>query len=163
MKEIPLGRSGLVALIDDDDFDLVSQYTWQARCHSHSNVTYAVRRFGANRTKSQYMHSLVTGWRQVDHIDHNGLNNCRGNLREVDHSQNQMNARKREGCSSQFKGVSWYPPGQKWAAAIYLHGKKVHLGRFPDELDAAKAYDAAAAKHFGVFAKLNLASPGEGM
>lgn len=152
-----MGRSGLVALVDDVDFDLVGQHAWQARRHSHSKVTYAVRRFGPNRTKSQYMHSLLTGWRQVDHIDHNGLNNRRENLRETNHSKNQVNTFKREGCSSQFKGVSWNKQRGLWEARITLNRLTRRLGLFGDEEEAAAAYDRAAIETFGDIARLNLA------
>ena len=89
----------------------------------------------------------------IDHIDHNGLNNKRSNLRICTMAQNAANRRKVKG-SSNFKGVSWHKRHQMWQAKIQ-RGKWSHLGYFNDELEAAKAYDKAAKDLWGEFAKLN--------
>ena len=111
------------------------------------------RRAGGNL----YMHSLITGFAEVDHWDGDGLNNRRSNLREVTHAQNMGNARKQYGCSSQYKGVYW--GGKKWQAQIGVNHGTRYLGRFVNEEDAARAYDAAALEAWGEFARLNF--PGQ--
>ncbi|MGA1567624.1 MAG: AP2 domain-containing protein [Methylophilaceae bacterium] len=90
----------------------------------------------------------------IDHIDHNGLNNRRENLRICTVTQNAANQRKRKG-SSNFKGVYWNKRDQVWRAGIGYKGKDLHLGHFKDELEAAKAYDKAAKDLWGEFANLN--------
>ena len=92
----------------------------------------------------------------TDHRNGNGLDNRRANLRICTLSENRMSSRKREGCSSQYKGIAWDKYRQKWQAYINVDGKRQHLGRFEDEREAARAYDQAAKKRFGNFARLNL-------
>ena len=91
-----------------------------------------------------------------DHINGNSLDNRKANLRSATHLQNCWNARKySQSCSSKYKGVMFYKMRQKWGATICVHGKKIFLGLFVDEIQAAKEYDEAAKKHFGEFAALN--------
>jgi len=93
---------------------------------------------------------------QVDHIDGNGLNNRRSNLRLVTNAENQRaKQRKRLGCSSQFRGVSWDKVNRNWEAHIKVSGKKYRVGRFNNEIDAAKARDRKAIELFGPIAHLN--------
>lgn len=91
----------------------------------------------------------------VDHIDGNTGNNRIENLREATRSQNMRNSRSAKGSTSPFLGVSWKSECKKWCAQIQMADGKKHLGYFCDELDAAKAYDAAAFAHSGAFARLN--------
>jgi len=90
----------------------------------------------------------------VDHIDGNGLNNTRANLRICTYQQNIFN-RKGWGKDSKYKGVSWDKRSKKWRAKIRYNSKDKHLGVFEDEIEAAKEYDKEAAKLFGEFAYLN--------
>jgi len=106
------------------------------------------------------MHRLLLGTLpglEPDHINGDGCDNRRCNLRFCTHSQNIMNKRKRLGCSSIYKGVSWRKARRKWAAYIRVDGRLKHLGYFGDESEAARAYDKEARKHFKEFAKPNLA------
>jgi hypothetical protein len=90
----------------------------------------------------------------VDHRNGDGLDNRRDNLRPATHSQNCYNRRKtRSKTSSRFIGVSFHI--NRWRAYIRYKGKRIWLGRFANEIDAAKAYDAAAKKYYGEFARLN--------
>ena len=93
---------------------------------------------------------------EVDHIDGNGLNNRRENLRLASHSQNLANQkRSRIGCSSKYRGVSWFKRTGIWIAQITVRYHHRGLGYFKDEKDAARAYDKAALEAFGEFAVLN--------
>ena len=95
---------------------------------------------------------------RVDHQDGNGLNNRRENIRKATSSQNGMNARAQVGGSSKFKGV-WRPT--RWRAEIRVNYKTIHLGSFATEEEAAHAYDEAARRLFGEFARVNFPRDGE--
>jgi hypothetical protein len=91
----------------------------------------------------------------VDHINHNGLDNRKANLRICTNLQNLRNKRPKTGCTSEYKGVHWCKGRNKFRANIYLNKKAIHLGYFHDEIAAAKAYDEKARELFGEFAYLN--------
>jgi hypothetical protein len=91
----------------------------------------------------------------VDHKNGDGLDNRRSNLRLATHSQNQCNKRKKANTSSRFSGVYWDKAKRKWVARTKYQGKSIWLGVFDSEIDAARAYDAAAKKYYGEFARLN--------
>jgi len=97
------------------------------------------------------------GW-EVDHANHDGLDNRRANLRLATRSQNIANQRKKRGASS-YKGVYRLRDCNRWGAQIYRNGSKRHLGTFKDEVDAALAYDCALLEASGPFAKLNFLRP----
>lgn len=112
---------------------------------------------GKKKTTTLFLHRTILSppkKKVIDHIDHNGLNNKRSNLRICTVAQNTANKRKGKG-SSDFKGVSWHKRDQIWIATIHQKRKQLHLGYFNDELEAAKAYDKAAKDLWGEFAKLN--------
>ena len=91
--------------------------------------------------------------KEVDHKNGNTLDNRHSNLRVCTHQENCRNRRPNKNCVSSYKGVSWFKG--KWTAIINCNGKHRYLGRFKNEIDAAKAYDKAAKKAFGEFACLN--------
>ena len=97
----------------------------------------------------------------LDHIDGNKLNNSINNLRAVTSSQNSMNRKSRSNSSSNYLGVSWYKKYKKWQASIKYSSKQKNLGYFTCEKEAARAYNKAAAEHFGEFANLNVIEGGE--
>ena len=112
----------------------------------------------AHRLIFLYHHGYLPEF--LDHIDRNPLNNSIDNLREATRQENNRNKKKektRNGkpTSSIYKGVSWHKPTKKWQVQIYVDSKPKYLGYFTSEIDAAKAYDKAAVKHFGEFAKIN--------
>jgi len=158
MKEIALTK-GQVALVDDDDFEQLSKFKWQALWQPGRRVFVAVRSTPRPNQKTVFMTRQIMrapAEKEVDHHDHNTLNNQRANLRVCTGSQNQGNSRQRKGCSSRFKGVCWHRDHQKWIARIRKTYKLQHLGYYADEREAARAYNQAAIEHFGEFAYLNV-------
>jgi len=153
---------GQKAIIDDKDYELIKNYKWYAL--KAPNTYYAVTsvRFidGTLRQKRIYMHRLIMGVlqkQQIDHINNNGLDNRRENLRLCNHTTNSMNQIKNRG-TSKYKGVYWNKNDKKWQASITLSKKKTYLGQYNSEVSAAIAYDIAAYQYFGEFAKLNFES-----
>jgi len=154
---IPLTQ-GKFALIDEQDADLVVPFKWCA--NQIGNTFYAVRnspRVDGKRT-TILMHRVILNappGMGVDHINGNGSDNRRQNIRICTTSQNMSNQRTREGFTSQFKGVCWDKHRNKWRACIRTDGKTIHIGYFIEETEAAVAYDASARDLFGEFARLN--------
>jgi len=150
LKQIVLSN-GLMATVDAEDFDWLNEYTWHAL--RALNTWYAMRIVGKSR---RYMHrDILNSEAEVDHEDGNGLHNWRSNLRRATHQQNSFNQKKRRGGSSRYKGVSWCAQMNCWRARLMHCGSEKRLGYFASEILAARAYDAAALKHFGPFARLN--------
>lgn len=166
--QIPLhGKKarGRVAFIDEEDWELVSRHRWQLhempqRLGLRTNGPYAkTHTYQDGRRVGLAMHVLIMGQVGVDHIDGNGLNNRRSNLRPATISQNGANRRKQAGTSSVFKGVCWNKRRKKWSATIRYDGKTRSLGYFVNEEDAARAYDAAALATWGEYARPNFTPP----
>jgi len=164
VKEIPL-KAGLVVIIDDDDFEYLSQFKWYAH-HSHRSW-YAERKIHNNGiTTNIQMHRLILKlppkYPLVDHINHNGLDNRKENLRTCDNFQNMRHSRitcaRKYHKTSKYKGVSYYNETRrkkKWCARIYVDGKDINLGYYINEIEAALVYDKAAKKYYGEFAVTN--------
>ena len=158
MIEIPLTQ-GQVALIDDEDYDLVSQYKWYARWDPHTKSFYAVtniRKPNGKRTVL-LMHRLIMNAKkgeQVDHINHNTIDNRKSELRLCTQSQNQHNRGCNSKNSSGYKGVCWRKARQKWQAQIVLNGEKIYLGCFQTPEEAHSAYCKAAQELHGDFLKV---------
>lgn len=143
--------NGGVAICDEDDFDKLSSHSW---FHVFDgNQIYAAR--AGDSGKLIRMHTEIMGGNPVDHINGDGLDNCRGNLRFVTNTQNQMNRGKFATGYSKYKGVSWHCRDKKWTAKIKAEGRRINLGYFTTELEAAKAYNGAALRYFKEFARLN--------
>jgi hypothetical protein len=159
--------AGRVALVDDDDYDLISGYRWRAwEAHRASGIIdgpYARASLKRNGHRVLlYMHKLITGWPMTDHANGNGLDNQRSNLRPATRAQNSHNQRSQGGSSSRHKGVTWHRQVRKWQAAIKVDGKHRYLGCYESEEDAARAYEAAALEAWGEYAYAARAWRGDG-
>ncbi len=153
------GRS---TTIDDTDKDL-SDMKW---CSEKAyNTCYATRRVNTEKVRmhriimSRILNRELLPGEQVDHIDGNGLNNRRYNLRLASNAQNQFNASARRNGSSRYKGVYYDKHAKKWVAHICIRYANIWIGLFDSENDAARAYNGDAIKFFGEFARLNNIGP----
>ena len=165
MKEIQITQ-GYKAQVDDEDYERVNQYKWQADVDLRKDGTvwnvYAIRQVKLNSGKrtTQKMHRFIMCIHDpkvgVDHNpDRSGLNNQKHNLRAATQQQNIASQNIGTKNTSGYKGVSWYKPLQKWHARIKVNYKTKHLGYFSDILDAARAYNQAARELYGEFAQVN--------
>ena len=159
MKKIILTKQQ-VALVDDNDFEWLSQWKWCAI--STRNGFYAVRRRPMGGGPTISMHVVIMGTDkmniEVDHVDNDGLNNQRFNLRIATHAQNLRNRGKNSNNTSGYKGVTWDKERKKWAVQIMINGKHIYCGRYDDVVEAAAAHNKAAKKYHGEFAVLNVLS-----
>ena len=160
MKTIALTQ-GKEAIIDDEDFEWLNQWKWYAYKAPH---TYYAGRciHGDDHQIILPMHRFILGLepgnkKHVDHVNQNGLDNRRENIRLCSKSQNGMNRGKQKNNISGYKGVSWHKKNKKWHAYININTKRIFLGLFDSKISAAKTYDKAAKKYFGEFACLNFA------
>jgi len=156
VKEILLAN-GFVALIDDQDYDVISKHRWSLNSDGYARC--AVRDPDRPGKQMQLkMHRAVMGLSrgdrlEVDHIDGNKLNNQRANLRICDRTGNNRNVRKRSDNTSGFKGVS-RTASNRWRATITIAGKNISLGTFEAPEEAHAAYCRAATLKHGEFANL---------
>jgi len=142
------------AIVDVEDFEWLSRFRWCVLCSREGNPRYAARRENNRFVLMHRMIADVPRGMDVDHVNGNGLDNRRHNLRVCTRSENLQNMRPRGG-SSRFKGVYWHKRDKVWRAYINVNKVRLSLGSFHDEIDAARAYDEAARKDFGDFARLN--------
>ena len=161
MKEIPLTQ-GLFAQVDDKNYDWLMCYKWCA--HKEGRVIYALGNIWdkeLKKCKQIRMHRLIMNTPknlEVDHIDHNGLNNQEHNMRNCSRRENGANSRCMSDNLIGYKGVSKTLKGKNKGcikAFININGKQQHLGYFKNPIDAARAYNKAAKKEFGEYAYLN--------
>ena len=157
MKEIKLTK-GRVALVDDEDFEKLNRYNWYALNCNKENRFYVLRNILFNGKKGiALMHREILGSAKplfVDHINGNGLDNRKENLRFVTPQQNQFN---RKGCNKNnklgIKGICWDKRGRGFRARIKINGKGIHLGCYKILSEAIQARSQAELKYFGEFAR----------
>lgn len=139
---IPLTR-GQFAVVDSKDFEKINGYNWI--CHRDKNTFYAQRALPkdiSGKQKSEKLHHAILGkppkGLMIDHINGNGLDNRRSNLRFVTNRENSMN--RHDITSSRYPGVTWNKRSRCWVAQAQIKGKHIHIGSFPSEELAHKAY-----------------------
>lgn len=156
LKKIPLS-CGKFTIVDGEDYKYLMKWNWHV---NHGGVGYAIRSVWQNRS-TIYMHRVILkrmgfkDFAEVDHINGVKLDNRRENLRPATQLQQSYNCAKPSNNISGYKGVHFNKNYGKWQAGVRKNGKTIYLGLFDDLKDAARAYNEAAKKHFGEFARLN--------
>lgn len=156
-KYIKLIR-GYKAIVDAADYDYLIQWNWTLRYARNGKILYAVRYKRVPKRKSILMHRFILNVKKSKEIDHrngNGLDNRRFNLRICTRLQNSWNQKINKNNKSDYRGVHWKKSVNKWCSQITKKSKVFTLGSFDKKDDAAKAYNEAAKKHYGKFARLN--------
>lgn len=154
-KAIPLTQEKF-AIVDESDYEFLMQWRWHAQKSTNTWYVCRKQRLPSGRYSFLTIHRLLLDAPEgieVDHINFNGLDNRRTNLRLATHRQNRRNQKLRRDNTSGFKGVGRYR--EKWIARIVVNGKHIHLGLFERVEDAARAYNEAALLLHGEFASLN--------
>jgi hypothetical protein len=161
VRNIPVWYKGEIAdhaLVDDEDFERVSQHKWYLMTKGKRRKRYYAQAFcktPEGRRQTLYMHRVILGLtertRQADHIDGNGMNNTRSNLRPATGRENVQNQRKSNTyadhpTSSRFRGVSWEVAKRRWRAQVRANGKSAFSRLFKTELEAARAVAEARAR-----------------
>lgn len=150
---------GPVIKVDDADFAWLSTYSWTVRTNRIGGQYAWTTLTDVNgkrvcRSMHRMLFDALLPKTQIDHVDHDGLNNQRTNLRACSNTENSRNCRRRSGrCLP--KGVIYRRQCRKYQAQIYVGPRKYYLGTFSCPREAAHAYNKAAVRHFGEFAVLN--------
>lgn len=164
MKKILLTQSK-TAIVDDEDFEYLSNNfkwiackkrdAWYVKAHLHSKYYGEAN----NKSRHVYMHRILLNAKnneQVDHINGDGLDNRRENLRICDNAQNHWNVGKQKNNKSGFKGVSFCKLTNSWKVRIHIRNKEKWLGRYKDINEAVKIYNEAVMKYYGEFGRVNI-------
>ena len=159
MKEIALTK-GKITIVDDEDYATLSKHKWHTLKIYHSDSFYARRNEGL---KAILMHRVILGAKHgqcVDHANGDSLDNRRSNIRICTRSENQCNQKKsRFPKSSKYKGVYWDTKRKNWRAQIVTKGRKIRLGSYRSETEAARVRDLATIKYHGEYGLLNFKKP----
>lgn len=152
-------KPGKTVLIDEIDIPLINHYKWYV--DQDDTVIANGPQVNGKRTVLKLYRLIMNAhcgeW--VDHVDHNRLNNTRSNLRIATRYQNSCNRQMGRNNAIGYKGVQLH--GRKWRADITVNGKTTYIGLFQTKEEAARAYDNAAYRHFGEFAKPNFPTGGK--
>lgn len=146
---------GQFAIVDVGDYEWLSQWKWYAKNNSDWRAYRHGPRDENYKQETIQMSRVIMNAQKgdiIDHVNHDGLDNRRHNLRKATHAENMRNKRKLRVGHSAFKGVTWHVRSQKWVAYITKDKRCIHLGMFTSEQDAAQAYRDAAIKYHGAFA-----------
>jgi hypothetical protein len=149
-------KDGTSFKVDESDLEKVLEHTWNHRKRDNGETGYI---YGTEKDIALHCFLMKTKeGEEVDHINHDTLDNRRVNLRIVTHQQNQFNQKPQKSGSSKYKGVHWSSKKKRWRAQIMLNKNRMYIGTFIDEVEAAKAYDLKAKELFGAYAYLNFPS-----
>ena len=155
----------LYAIVDDEDYELVSRFKWYPRHTSRIIYAQCVMSMGTltnpNKQVFCYMllHRLImrpSKDEEIDHRNHNGLDCRRANMRICNHQQNSFNRRSSTKKESSYKGVFYDKRNNNWRVKIKYHRQQIDLGRYSSEYEAALVYDRKAQELFGEYAFLNI-------
>ncbi|MBN2020720.1 MAG: hypothetical protein JW749_10915 [Sedimentisphaerales bacterium] len=149
---------GKYAIVDEQDYYTYCKYKWILSGYGNNWYAVGSMKIDSKRTKLVALHRLIMNAPKgilVDHQNGNGLDNLRVNLRLATYSQNNINRPKKANTSSKYRGVCFEKSCQEWGVFIRVNGKQKRIGRFKNEIEAARAYDRAALKYHGEFARLN--------
>jgi|SRR5271166_3741001 len=163
MKKIKLTQ-GFTAVVDDEDYErVVAAGPWHVEIKQRGAGNE--RRYGAHGDRREgkviitLLHRFILGVTKpsvlVDHVDYDGLNCQRYNMRLASNLQNTRHQRKRKDNTSGCKGVHWNKDTQKWMVRIAVNGIRKYLGLFSSLKKAMQVYDDAAIKYHGVFSATN--------
>lgn len=163
MKILRVPRKGVYyqVQLDDEDYERVAKYSWRI---DGTQRLYVSRTFWDGSTPGgrnvhtmlhRFILSPIPKGMVVDHINGDGLDNRRCNLRLATPAQNSANQKRMSTNTTGFKGVSFYKRMGRWRATITVQRQKISLGYFDNPIDAARAYDTAAIELSGEFAKTN--------
>jgi len=157
VKKIKLTQ-GKYALVDDKDFKTMNEVKWYLYSNKKHDCMYAMREVSLKGKKTNiWMHRLILGAprnKSVDHINGNGLDNRRKNLRLATHSQNMKNRKINKNNTSGYKGVCWNVAAKAWVVYIGVNGEKKYEGMFDSKLKAHQAYVTACQKYHGTYARV---------
>jgi hypothetical protein len=156
IRHIPLTQ-GKISIVDAEEYEFLMQRKWLLTALKYAGAT-------TTANKIELMHRVIMkppSDMEVDHINHNTLDNRKCNLRVVPKCVNAQNTLISSNNTSGFKGVSFDKSRAAWMASISSNGKQISLGRFPSAELAARAYDDAARRLHGPLARLNFPKDGE--
>lgn len=158
MREIHLTNSNKVALVSEEDYDKIREYSWREHIPKNKKTTYAVTGHPSSCNR-WFMHEMVigvaSGRNVTHHLNEDGLDNRRENLVTVTSATNTAASTLKKTSISGYRGVYLDRRRGKWTASISHNGRQKHLGNFSSAEDAAKVYDKAATSQFGQFARTN--------
>lgn len=152
---------GHEAIVDDEDYESLSSYYWYPLVAPKNNNIYAQATVNGNRIRMHRFILILHNYNieniLIDHVDQNGINNQKENLRTCTYSENKQNSRKpNHGKTAKYKGVTYRDDLKKFIATIGINSKHIYLGCFDIEEDAALVYNKKAFELFGEFASLNI-------
>jgi hypothetical protein len=155
MSKVIKLTKGQIAIVDDEDYDFLSQWKWHFNQDRYGGYATKMIKKGKKRLALK-MHRLimaVSNNMQIDHINGNKLDNRKINLRICNVQENMRNRGNQKNNTSGYKGVNFFK--NKWRSYIYVNKKQIFLGYFKELSDAVHAYNDASLKYFGDFSKLN--------
>lgn len=157
-RKVPL-KNGLYAIIDEDDYKFISYFRWSIRECPHTTYAFCNIRDQDMKWTTCSMHRFIMSSPKgliIDHINHDGLDNRKDNLRICSAAENVRNSRGKRIRKHKYKGIRWNKGSNKWESKIVFNRKEIYLGGFDSPELAAKAYNSGATKYHGEFACLNI-------